>query len=62
MLALSFSLYTPFHETSDSVATNVLGAFMNAFIILGVVVVLTFFLIVLYKLRLYKVSVALSNC
>ncbi|XP_018009126.1 presenilin-1 isoform X3 [Hyalella azteca] len=50
-----YLLYTPFHETSDSVAKNVMGAFVNAFIILALVVVLTFFLILLYKFRCYKI-------
>ena len=50
-----YLIYTPFHENSASTATNVLGAFMNAMIMLGVVVVMTFILVVIYKLRLYKV-------
>jgi len=50
-----YLIYTPFHETSDSVASNVGGAFINAFIVLGVVVVMTFLLILLYKCRCYKI-------
>lgn len=50
-----YLIYTPYHETSDSVASNVGGAFINAFILLGVVVVMTFLLILLYKFRLYRI-------
>lgn len=50
-----YLLYTPFHETSDSVAANVGDAFLNAAILLSLVVVMTFFLILLYKYRCYRI-------
>ena len=54
-------IYIPFQEDTDSVALNIGGAFVNAFILLGLVIVLTFVLICLYKNRCYKVSAFIVN-
>lgn len=50
-----FRLYTPFHETSPSFGDRFFDAVRNSLILLGVVVVLTVLLIILYKKRCYKV-------
>ncbi|XP_013414067.1 presenilin-2 isoform X2 [Lingula anatina] len=49
-----YLIYTPFHDDTDDEGTLVWQSFANAFILLGVVVVLTVFLVVLYKYRCYK--------
>lgn len=49
------SVYTPFHEETSDTGTKVWQSLANAFILLGVVVVMTIFLILLYKYRCYKV-------
>lgn len=48
-----YLVYTPFHEKSDSAATNAWQAIANAGIMLGVIAVMTVLLIVAYKLRWY---------
>ena len=51
-------VYTPFHEEGDISAGQKAGeAIANAFIVIGVVLVLTIFLVVLYKFRCYCVSI-----
>lgn len=51
-----YLIYTPFHpDSQDSAGTTVGKSFLNALIVLGVVVVFTSLLIVLYKFRCYKV-------
>ena len=51
-----FCRYAPFKESdSESSADRFGGAFANVMIIIGIVVVMTIFLVVLYKYRCYKV-------
>lgn len=48
-------LYTPFHpDVEDTGGQTLLKSLLNSLIILCVVVVMTFLLIILYKLRCYK--------
>ena len=52
-------IYTPFHDADKpetDTGTKVWQSLANAFILLGVVVVMTILLLVLYKYRCYKVS------
>ena len=52
-------IYTPFHDADKEetpTGTKVWQSFANAFILLGVVVVMTIVLLLLYKYRCYKVS------
>lgn len=49
-----FLVYTPFHETSPEPSTKVLNAVANSLILMSVVIVMTVFLILLYKYRCYK--------
>ena len=54
-----FSVYTPFHEEGNiSQARKAGEAIANAFIVIGVVLVLTIILVVLYKFRCYCVSIS----
>ena len=56
--AFAFSVYTPFHEEGDiSKAQKAGEAIANAFIVIGVVLVLTIILVLLYKFRCYCVSI-----
>lgn len=57
---LFFSIYTPFHEQTEDSGTKAWQSFANAFILLGIIAVMTVFLLLLYKYRCYKVSAALS--
>ncbi|OQV16360.1 Presenilin-1 [Hypsibius exemplaris] len=50
-----YLVYTPFHETSTDTGTKVWNSLANAGIMLGVIVVMTFVLIALYKYRCYKI-------
>ena len=50
-----YSVYTPFHEKSDSEATNAWQAIANAGIMLGVIAVVTISKMVAYKLQWYWV-------
>jgi hypothetical protein len=48
--------YSPYHESSStSDSTRFAGALLNVIIIIGIIVVMTIFLVVLYKYRCYKV-------
>ncbi|KAM7358735.1 presenilin isoform 2-T2 [Cochliomyia hominivorax] len=51
----TYLLYTPFHELSEDKGTKLWNALANSLILLSVVVVMTIFLIVLYKKRCYKI-------
>ncbi|KAK7081555.1 Presenilin-1, partial [Halocaridina rubra] len=50
-----YLLYTPYHEESSNVGDKVYDAARNALILLGVVVLLTIVLIILYTKRCYKI-------
>ncbi|KFD57505.1 hypothetical protein M513_01608 [Trichuris suis] len=50
-----YLLYTPFHSDTTDVGTIVWESVANSVILLGVVIVMTVLLIVLYKLRCYRV-------
>lgn len=49
-----YLVYTPFHEDSPDTGTKVWNAVANSAILLGVIVLMTVFLILLYKYRCYK--------
>ncbi|TMW50490.1 hypothetical protein DOY81_004418 [Sarcophaga bullata] len=51
----TYLLYTPFHELSEDKGTKLWNALANSMILLTVVVIMTIFLIVLYKRRCYKI-------
>ena len=51
----SYLVYTPFHEETESRATKAWMSLANALILLGVIVVMTVVLIILYKYRCYKI-------
>ncbi|GLV43332.1 Presenilin [Carabus blaptoides fortunei] len=50
-----YLIYTPFHEISNETSTKVWNAVANSLILMAVIIVMTIFLIVLYKYRCYKV-------
>jgi len=50
-----YLVYTPFHSENASTSTVVWESIANSMIMIGVIVVMTVFLVVLYKYRCYKV-------
>ncbi|VDN58454.1 unnamed protein product [Dracunculus medinensis] len=50
-----YLIYTPFTKETDSAGERLIMSFGNAFVVLGVVVIMTIVLILLYKFRWYKV-------
>ncbi|GAB0086108.1 Presenilin [Sergentomyia squamirostris] len=50
-----YLLYTPFHETSPDTGTKILDALGNSLILMTLIVIMTVFLIILYKKRCYKI-------
>jgi hypothetical protein len=52
-----YSIYTPFHEQKGiSKAEKAGHAFLNAIIVIGVVLGMTILLVILYMKKCYKVS------
>ncbi|CAN7976892.1 unnamed protein product, partial [Ixodes persulcatus] len=51
----TYLVYTPFTDQTVDTGTKVWQSFANAFILMGVIVVMTILLILLYKFRCYKV-------
>ena len=57
MLSFSCRIYTPFHEQKGISSAEKAGhAFLNALIVIGVVLGMTILLVILYVKKCYKVS------
>lgn len=50
-----YLVYTPFHEETQDTGTKIWNAVANALILMGVIVIMTVVLIMLYKYRCYKI-------
>lgn len=49
-----YLIYTPFHEETDQAGTKLWQALANAAILIAIVLLMTIFLVVLYKYKCYK--------
>lgn len=51
----TYLVYTPFHDETEEVGTKIWQSMANAFILLGVIIVMTIVLLLLYKYKCYKI-------